>query len=546
MTMRFSVRHVVRAATTLTLFILLVRSFFVEEVLAFFLIGLVVDGSIILMKVAFGKKAGLRDLWKPGATSAIVGDLAMIIAIVYFSLPRHSSKIDAASDLDSMVQMLERVHPNPYHSLTRDEFKSAVEACRRDLPERVSNVEFKRKVARLLAKIGDAHTRFAFTHEMSPSILFSKAFPYRIRIVDDRIFVVGKYGYRSAIPCGSEILSINGYDANQIEAEVSQYAGIENEVGRTYAAQNPMTIGLWNSFGDYRISYRSSLDGHTRRVKASGGFVSQVSYTFESAAFPPYEFEIIDSAVGYLGFHSCRNLPKFRSLLQNAFSTMRDSGIGDLIIDVRRNGGGSSLVATELLQFIAKQPFRENDSVFMKISKEAERAGKFDWLAPEDRVIGSIHKHRPKRMKLRDNPLRFSGNCYLLVGSGTFSSASGFAAAFKCNRIGKIIGSETGGLTVTYGDIVPLKLPRTGLPITVSCKKFYHACGADDRRGVIPDVTVHASPETECAGVDPVLECALGMIRDQRQTAESGSGLRNYLKGNDLHRLRPTGPTKNQ
>jgi hypothetical protein len=524
MTMRFSIRLVIRAATTLTLFILLVQSFFVEEVLALFLIGLllsfVVDGSIILTKVALGKKASLRDLWKPGASSAIVGDLAMIIAIGYVSLPRYSSKVDVASDLDTMVQMLERVHPNPYHSLTSDEFRSAVETCKGKLPERVSNVEFKKMVARLLAKTGDAHTRFAFTHGMSPSILFSTAFPYRIRIVNDRIFVVGNYGYRSTIPCGSEILSINGFDANQIRAEVSQYASIENEDGRTYATQNPLLIGLWNSFGDYQITYRSFLDGHTRGIRASGGFVSQVSYLFELGAFfPPYEFEIIDSAVGYLGFHSCRNLPKFRLLLENAFGTMKDSGIGDLIIDVRRNGGGNSLVATELLQFIAKQSVQESDSSLVKISKEAERAEKFDWLAPEDRVNGSVHWMKGKRMKLRDNPLRFSGNCYLLVGSGTFSSASGFAAAFKCNRIGKIIGSETGGLAVAYGDIVHLKLPRTGLPIAVSCKKFYHACGADDRRGVIPHVTVYASPEAECAGVDPVMECALGIIRDQRQTS---------------------------
>lgn len=59
--------------------------------------------------------------------------------------------------------------------------------------------------------------------------------------------------------------------------------------------------------------------------------------------------------------------------------------------------------------------------------------------------------------------------------------------------MGKIIGEESGGMNVTFGDVASYTLPFSQLQCGVSWKRFYHY-GADDRdiHGTLPDVEVPA------------------------------------------------------
>ena len=229
---------------------------------------------------------------------------------------------------------------------------------------------------------------------------------------------------------------------------------------------------------------------------------------------PYYEFKIINGNVGYLGFYGCYNLKKFKSFCEKTFRRIKNEQIKELIIDIRNNGGGSSSLCKELMQYISKVPFAILDSTFVKISKELVSRNYFDWLDSAEVKIGTVKKFSEKtKIQLRDNPLRFTGNCYLLTNGRTFSSAVIFASAFQCYNVGKIIGSETRGVTVNYGDLYRFYLPNTGLDIHVSTKKFYYACGVDNRRGVIPDFVVENTFDDAKENRDRVLEFTLNLIR---------------------------------
>lgn len=82
----------------------------------------------------------------------------------------------------------------------------------------------------------------------------------------------------------------------------------------------------------------------------------------------------------------------------------------------------------------------------------------------------------------------------------TFSSASSFAWAFKEAGCGTVIGEETGGMSVHYGDIITFKLPNSGLAVNVSHKRFWLP-GADenDIHGVIPDIMCPQDKALEAA-----------------------------------------------
>ena len=50
----------------------------------------------------------------------------------------------------------------------------------------------------------------------------------------------------------------------------------------------------------------------------------------------------------------------------------------------------------------------------------------------------------------------YAGNVYLLTSGKTFSAAASFAWTFAECNIGTIIGEETGGMSVCYGDKICL------------------------------------------------------------------------------------------
>ena len=118
---------------------------------------------------------------------------------------------------------------------------------------------------------------------------------------------------------------------------------------------------------------------------------------------------------------------------------------------------------------------------------------------------------KPKR-----NPLRFSGNIFVLTGVYTFSSAADFAATIKDFYKGTIVGDESGGLPTCYGDVFKFSLPNSGLKVRVSHKYFVRPSGQDTGRGVIPDYEVKPRPKDLITGEDRVMAFVLDLIRNIR------------------------------
>ena len=171
----------------------------------------------------------------------------------------------------------------------------------------------------------------------------------------------------------------------------------------------------------------------------------------------------------------------------------------------------------ELMQYISKSDFRQCDSIYVKISKEILDREYVNWLDSSKRIIGTLYclTDIPK-LKLNANPLRFKGSTYLLIGGKTFSAATDLASAFKCYNAGRIIGTETGGLTASFGDVYTFELPNTKLNVGVSYKKFINACGKDDGHGVIPDYIIKNSFEDDKKDVDKVLEFTIHLINQEK------------------------------
>jgi C-terminal processing protease CtpA/Prc len=196
----------------------------------------------------------------------------------------------------------------------------------------------------------------------------------------------------------------------------------------------------------------------------------------------------------------------FTHFLDTVFTQIKHEKTEDLIIDLRNNSGGYSVLGDELFQYISEVPFSQFGKTTVKYSKlraqfytEIRKTGFLknytdsafnNFIAPG---YGTTKITYDSLTILRKNPLRFKGNVYLLTSTNTFSSASDFAWCFQHFNMGKVVGEETGGYIVCFGDLINATLPVTKLSLNISHKEFYgYGATPKERHGVLPDYKVEA------------------------------------------------------
>jgi hypothetical protein len=345
---------------------------------------------------------------------------------------------------------------------------------------------------------------------------FRRLFPFETKFINDKLFVTKNLTILHAIPIGSEIIEINDKSIHQVINEWSKLVSYENIAFRNHQITMPANIGLWNDFESFKIKYIDYKSKTTKTKRVSGSVCSNIYHFFKSKQEKPQEliYKELTPDVGYIGFFSCLDLENYENFYKSTFSELKEKGIKHLIIDIRDNGGGHTLITAWLEQYIFHQPHRETDSLIVKVSNELIATGKVkDKLGHiEDVEAGKTYTIMSGLRQLKELPSRYNGKTYLLTNNGTFSAAQGFASAYKCYGQGLIIGEETGGATINFGDVHIFELPNSGLKIMTSWEQAFSSCGIDDQRGVIPDFIVENSIEDYINQTDRVLEFTLNLI----------------------------------
>ena len=204
-----------------------------------------------------------------------------------------------------------------------------------------------------------------------------------------------------------------------------------------------------------------------------------------------------------MDFRSFEGVDRMTAFADSMFSDLSRRGIGNLVIDLRNNGGGNSRVGDVLLRYITPIPFVQMEKVLVRVTPLTVRLMGGGDMTP--RVYYHEAKEDEYIRPLTAREGHYDGKVYLLTSTTTFSSAGSFAWAFKECGIGTVIGEETGGMNVAYGDILSYRLPLSGLRCSVSFKRFWQfRADENDIHGTIPDVAVRA---------DQALDRALGIIK---------------------------------
>jgi C-terminal processing protease CtpA/Prc len=411
------------------------------------------------------------------------------------------------ADFDYLRTVIEKAHPSLYRYTPKKSLDSAFEATFVRLNEPMNGLAFWQMLQPIVTKIGCGHTNLFPSANISKIISKRFLIPFYVSIDGDKIFIkryIQSPGI-SAYRVKDEILSINGITTAVLLPRLRSFIGSDglSNAYRDYLLEN----------GDFNKIFVLVYGTENPEFKIVVKRKEVVLETKISSVVTPFSFKPlrVTSKTDLPKVSVIDDLPKTAFLRfsnfvyknpvqvhQEIFTTIEKSAAENLIIDVRNNPGGSSLVMVDLMKHLLRKDFY--------FSKRTEGMVDFNYFMnlfkqkdPPDlaalKALESKAYEKDFTGNLRQSPYgnAFKGKIYLLTDGGTFSSASLLVSALRTQAKAIVIGEETGGggAGCNGGAMVDIVLPNTGLRLKLPIMWTYAVTKLPNvGKGAIPDFFV--------------------------------------------------------
>lgn len=240
-----------------------------------------------------------------------------------------------------------------------------------------------------------------------------------------------------------------------------------------------------------------------------------------------------------IGFKLDFDRPVFKEYLEQTFDSLETLGINNLIIDLRKNSGGSSLLCLQLLYHLTeredikdfsksfyvseankqlnKKQYKEFVKSFQCTNHKATEEGKLypNGLLNCDRFIFEQIEDIKSPYYIPRNRSVFNGKIIVLANSGTGSAAALITTILQDNNLATIIGTSVGNNPIGATNYQPFKLPESKL--TGSVATGYLIRPKPENGSILkPDYWIENSVINIINGEDMYLEKALNLIHENK------------------------------
>lgn len=317
----------------------------------FFLYLLVLIPTIFFVTIEFlvKKKIPFKDFIKGKIFGHLLTVIFCLCFFIFWVSGKSILKKTAINDLNFMIESLENIHPDIYHLISKDSFLIEMNNEIDNLPEKVSEVEFFKVCARLTSHFRTGHTT-PMRNLSESKFPFRRLFPFETKFINDKLFVIKNLTILNSIPIGSEIIEINNKSINQVINEWSKLVSYENLAYRNRQITMPVNISIWNDFNSFKIKYIDYKSKTIKTKRVSGSVCSNIYHFLKSKHEKPQElfYKELTPDIGYIGFFSCMDLENYENFYKSTFNELKNKGIKHLIIDIRDNGGGHTIITAWL------------------------------------------------------------------------------------------------------------------------------------------------------------------------------------------------------
>jgi len=450
-----------------------------------------------------GMRAGMLG---PGSTLPCLAILFLVLCPSP-SLPAQETGVrehaipELQEDFDTLRELLEKNHPDLYLYRDKQTVDAAFDRARVRIDREMNELEFMILLAPVIDQFHCGHTQLAFSREfLARGIPDLKCFPFRLRIIDGKAYVIDNHTEHDAIVKGTEIVAINEERFPRVLERMLRAARADGpgRTGKVYFLNN-QPFGLHGIVPErpetYAIRYRRRHGTGTERLTVKARTYRSLYGAFVRNAVAgrkcPFSLKTMDdlgiAVMTVKAFVRTRDCDPF-AFLKRSFTEMADRGIENLVIDVRGNAGGEPKYAADLLAYLI-------DSPFTYFAKAIPTYARFT---------------RP--MKPHDT--RFKGTVYVLIDGGCFSTTGHFLSLVRHHGLARMIGETSGSSYSCNDNALSATLPHTRIRVRVPRSVFETAVEGFERgKGIRPDHEVKQGIDDFLNGVDTVMEYTLRLIR---------------------------------
>jgi hypothetical protein len=414
----------------------------------------------------------------------------------YFGFPVLFNKDKLRDDFLQFRAILEETHPALYDYTEKNVIDSLFESNYARIDTALDFRTFLILMTEVISKVGCGHSSM-WVPGTYWNVAPQKFFPLKLHISDDEVYTTGTYGDDQGIPIGAEILTINGIPVTTLFNRLESLTSADGfnpsfrraQVSQKFSVKYALAFGFPDTFQVVYIS-----PGSQNQIESALGPVSKELVDQGTPALSELSFEEVEgsnSAVLTINtFSYYTQVDMFRDFIDSVFHVINRKSIGNLILDLRGNGGGDPFCASYLWAYLQPEPLPYFE----------EHYGKYDTLA--------------NPVPLPSN--HFLGNLYTLIDGNGFSTTGHFCGLLKYHRIGKFVGTELGATYTCTGNATYPTLKHTGIMVGTARVGRYTAAvkNMDPRRGIMPDFGVELTQQDIITGNDPVLEFALSRSGD--------------------------------
>lgn len=386
----------------------------------------------------------------------------------------------------------------------RSEFLPRVEEAQRNR----SSLAFRRALRDLAWSIPDGHVSGPtvaedFQRDASGGLGFV------LRELDDGSVVVtyvspGGAAQTAGINIGDRVLSIDGEPIDQAVSAVVPYTGSFSTPHSLRLEQlrfvhrrpigTPVKLTIRRSDGtQLTTSLSTALDTDSFFAAALNGPLEGTELPVEFRVDPSTGFGIISI------YSFSDDLPLTVALWERALLQARFNELPGLIIDIRRNGGGSGFLGDQLPAYFFDEPIVIGNTAQFSASRQ-------------DFVINPLLEDR---FLLPPQERRYDGPVAVLISPDCASACESFAWAMSLEGRAAIVGHyPTAGLG---GSVVPIAMPD-GATFNYTRSRAVDAEGNINIEGigVRPTVRVPVTEESVLTNRDVLLEAAISYLAGNR------------------------------
>jgi hypothetical protein len=416
------------------------------------------------------------------------------------------SAVQLKEDLAFLKHQITAVHAFPYSELSKAGYEKLFSSIETRITDSATATDFYKLIKPAVAYLSDEHSQLDLSPDLQANvykeeniflpITLSRQGKYYV--IDDILsenttFKTGEIITKiNDVPIAGLIqqcaLYTTGFPGQRIQKAMRQF-------GYLYTWANPQIVYNFNIL---------TKSGKSIEVKGVNSKTWQDYIASKTGETPPLSQRIVYTRYKDAGYVNARSFyvkgdadfNLLKTEIENIFKQVQKDNVKDLVIDVSQNEGGNSAVGDILIDYFYDKPYGGYQCNW-KRSDEYLKLIKSWGMTNEDyagKPVGDIIHFDSDTTSPGANPYRFKGRVYVVIGSGTFSSAIMFATIIKDNHIATLAGeTPQNGHPNHFGEMYSTKLPNTKIALRFGVKEWIRPAGKKQENILNPDVVVDLS-----------------------------------------------------